>query len=155
MGRRGGAGPRGRDNGVSSGRDGRCGREAILSSPPPALMDFMRRTAHLTRELERPAWATAPWRILLARRPLHRFALPSIRLVVLMTGLFSSGDLVHAQLVAGTYTNDFSAQPPVTQWSTASIPGASSEVTDVGGLNSTVQAMAASTINTALTADAG
>jgi len=56
---------------------------------------------------------------------------------------------------ASGYTNDFSTQPPVADWSTYSISGASGDIATAAALDAAVQAVAASSITFQLGADAG
>jgi hypothetical protein len=59
-----------------------------------------------------------------------------------------------ALVTAAGYTNDFSTQPPVTDWSTRALEGAAGNLTTADQLDAAVQGVSASSVATALGADA-
>ena len=60
-----------------------------------------------------------------------------------------------ASVGPGGYTNDFSAQPAAADWATFSLTGAAADLTAATGMDTAVQAVAASAITSQVGADTG
>src|SRR5436305_7604844 len=76
-------------------------------------------------------------------------------LVLTLIGVSITFKTNGALVGAAGYTNDFSVQPPTTDWSSYAIPGANSLIASAADMDTQVANLTAATINLQAAADAG
>ncbi len=87
-------------------------------------------------------------------RRMKRITLKTLVVSAALMGAVAIVPTVRAASVgAGGYTNSFSTQPAVADWATFSIAGAAGDATDPAVLDSSVQAVTASSVNATVGAD--